>query len=349
MVKRRNVAGIWRLTASSPPPLSSQDAALLLQKQATSLNSTYSDSTHAILVLNADGSFKMIQQDTERQSKNIMMNDEIVKARFQSGTWDVREKKLILAGDRISSIEGATLPDNILVGEVQGTFVSPQLENENNEEAPSSQAKNVQQYDYHLSVPVVKLCIGKFMYPKHHPAFFDLPILAPLTDSPTTMEKTFELHQLVSSSPTTDMISQSGKASLKNGSTNNDNPIFEKYKQVDFYNKTFLMTVVPVEPKSKQKKNKKQLKFSANKGGDSLAPFDLQVLPIHFFSNNTFCAKGNNKILRGRFHIRTRDEDCELFFQVSLFGFGRSVSGSVYRYVINVTLLFLKKHSGLNS
>lgn len=321
------MAGIWRLTTSSPPPLSTQVAVPVPNKPDQSCNSNSSligsfKSTYATLVLIADGSFKMVQ-DTEIHPNNRMMNDEVMQARFQRGTWDVQENKLILASERISSTDDAILPDSILVGEIQGISITPRQDSY----PPSSQAENLQQCDCHLAVPVVRLYFGKFVYPKHHPSFFDWPMLASLNDSPTTMKETLELLQVVSSDPTASTVSQPAKVSEQSTQDSSTN---KKYDQRDFYNKTFFMTVVPVEPKSKPKAYRKQLKLSDGVASALSTPFDLQVLPIHFFPNNTFCAKGINKILRGRFNV----EESDIFFQVSLFGFGRSVSGSVYRYVM---------------
>jgi hypothetical protein len=63
---------------------------------------------------------------------------------------------------------------------------------------------------------------------------------------------------------------------------------------------------------------------------DPLRPFDVRVMPIEFFANNTFTALGTNKILRGRYGT-TGDEKSKLWFSVSLFGAGRSMKGSVFR------------------
>ena len=56
---------------------------------------------------------------------------------------------------------------------------------------------------------------------------------------------------------------------------------------------------------------------------------DIRVLPITFHANNTFSIEGVDKILRGRYGICGEERD-SIWFQVSLFGAGRSVSGSVY-------------------
>jgi hypothetical protein len=61
---------------------------------------------------------------------------------------------------------------------------------------------------------------------------------------------------------------------------------------------------------------------------------DIRAMPIEFYINNTFQALGINKILRGRFGILAQSEQQpehpQLWFQVSLFGAGRSAPGSVY-------------------
>jgi hypothetical protein len=58
---------------------------------------------------------------------------------------------------------------------------------------------------------------------------------------------------------------------------------------------------------------------------------NIRVIEVAFFANNTFATingLGDN-ILRGKFHIVGEDRD-QLWMQVWRFGFGRSVSGSVY-------------------
>jgi hypothetical protein len=61
-------------------------------------------------------------------------------------------------------------------------------------------------------------------------------------------------------------------------------------------------------------------------------PVNIRVMEVQFFSNNTFATVGGlgEAILRGKFHIIGNDRD-QLWMQVLRFGFGRSVSGSVYR------------------
>ena len=63
----------------------------------------------------------------------------------------------------------------------------------------------------------------------------------------------------------------------------------------------------------------------------------IRVMEVKFFANNTFATVAGlgGNILRGKFDIIGHDRD-QLWMQVWRFGFGRSVSGSVYRYVANV-------------
>ena len=80
----------------------------------------------------------------------------------------------------------------------------------------------------------------------------------------------------------------------------------------------------PVDP---PKKSKKQQEEEANR------PAMIRVMEVKFFSNNTFATVAGlgGNILRGKFDIIGHDRD-QLWMQVWRFGFGRSVSGSVYRY-----------------
>mmetsp|Transcript_11021 Transcript_11021/g.13983 ORF Transcript_11021/g.13983 Transcript_11021/m.13983 type:complete len:190 (+) Transcript_11021:1-570(+) len=97
--------------------------------------------------------------------------------------------------------------------------------------------------------------------------------------------------------------------------------------------KKFLLTTMPVDPKRGMPKlvwKRSEGKYiDEKKYEDPDRNIDIRVMPIEFYANNTFCAIGSNKILRGRFEI-TGDEKDRIEFAVSLFGAGRSVSGSIY-------------------
>ena len=62
------------------------------------------------------------------------------------------------------------------------------------------------------------------------------------------------------------------------------------------------------------------------------ATHNIRVLEIKFFANNTFATiggMGGSAILRGRFSVIGKEKD-HIWMQVIRFGFGRSVSGSVF-------------------
>lgn len=59
---------------------------------------------------------------------------------------------------------------------------------------------------------------------------------------------------------------------------------------------------------------------------------NIRVLEVKFFANNTFATiggMGGSAILRGRFSVIGKEKD-HIWMQVIRFGFGRSVSGSVF-------------------
>ena len=92
---------------------------------------------------------------------------------------------------------------------------------------------------------------------------------------------------------------------------------------------SFLCFIIE-DPPSKQ--SKKQQEEEASR------PAMIRVMEVKFFANNTFATVAGlgGNILRGKFDIIGHDRD-QLWMQVWRFGFGRSVSGSVYRYVATVT------------
>ena len=101
----------------------------------------------------------------------------------------------------------------------------------------------------------------------------------------------------------------------------------ESIQNIDFHDKRFIMTIEPL------KQSKARAEQSINQ------PIDIRSLPVSFFANNTFCATGTNKILRGRYQVRPLDDEnsFELSMAVSLFGAGRSAPGSVYSEGLGLT------------
>jgi hypothetical protein len=68
--------------------------------------------------------------------------------------------------------------------------------------------------------------------------------------------------------------------------------------------------------------------------------FGLRVMEVVLFANNTFSTisgLGSSTVLRGKWDIVGTGRNY-LWMQVWRFGFGRSVSGSTYRYVNGFTL-----------
>jgi len=155
---------------------------------------------------------------------------------------------------------------------------------------------------------------GKFCYPKQHPAFFDEPIAASMKNrtGSFSLEQAVATYSVVSSSTT-----------QNNASESDESPI--PYKKSDFYGRKFFMTVEPLI--LTRSLSQQDIEIVKN------LPVDIRAMPIEFYSNSTFQAFGTNKILRGRFDILAPSEKrdrYELWFQVSLFGAGRSAPGSVY-------------------
>ena len=220
----------------------------------------------------------------------------------------------------------------------------------NNSTTTTSQDTEQQFMDLHLSVPNGTVVRGTFMYPKQHPNFFEDPILVGIpppafaaasssslgtdtdadTSSPTTMNSTFvHMQQLLGKLNT--VIQSTKKKKTKRWTTQ------------DFYHRTFYLTATP------HPVNLAYAKADTHYD-EAKAVLNVVTLPITFYANNTFAAIGTERILRGRYGLSsssassssastalsrdTEEEDDRreqsLWFQVSLFGAGRCVSGSVY-------------------
>ena len=187
--------------------------------------------------------------------------------------------------------------------------------NINNNPAGETSQDETREIDVHLSIPQGNVSIGKFMYPRKHKAFFDDPML--FSESSIG---TFSMKQLLGNL----------NARLRHEGDDDDDDEFvkeqkridrKKYHKRDFYGRKFYLTATPHPVNPKYAKEDKRFDEKSHKTR-------ITVMPIEFFSNNTFTATGAEKILRGRYGTTGENGD-RLWFQVTLFGFGRK-KGHVY-------------------
>ena len=291
-----------------------------------------------VLRLNDDGTFdQYATQESEADSKDRAIPTYSLQGVLsRGGVWEFRDSNLILAPDRPQDASnlGTKVHDTLLAGplkvdvsECMQTGQKPLAEPDEIVESSSS-GKNDQEtktptsntsehddsvgselpdIDVHLSIPSGSVKMGKFMYPRRHKAFFDDPMLFP--DSPIG---TFAMKQVLGNL----------NARLKRKEEEEAIKKPPKFDRSNFYDRRFYLTATPhaVNP---------ALAAQDKHYDEDKAILDVRVMPITFHSNNTFTAIGTEKILRGRFGI-SGDEGDRLWFQVNLFGFGRSAPGSVY-------------------
>jgi len=367
-VNRRAIAGIWKLTPKAAVQLPMKEFTvypkktkkpeeedvpelLLMLKEDGSFHQ-YSSSSSEQDNENVDIDSSWTEFQTSRQKrKGDKLRD------FIKGTWDFLDGNLILAADRPEERSYSTIADGhqhqeeeqnrnqktnpdlktkdekkgaadtLLKGRVVASYQTRLEENpalvsesssSNNATATRSTA-----LDTHLSVPKGSINIGKFFYPKNHPSFFEQPMFKPVKEGTVT------LRQILGS---------------LNTEHNNNDHVVEKYQRSDFYNKTFLLTSHPIgqrQPKGNTRWSIKYNKFVEDPPNPKAAQAaeeankraaNIRVVQVAFHANNTFstvAGLGGAAILRGKFDIVGSEKD-QLWMQVIRFGFGRSVSGSVY-------------------
>jgi hypothetical protein len=161
------------------------------------------------------------------------------------------------------------------------------------------------------------------MYPTRHPSFFEQPMFQPKVN-----RCAFSLQQVLGS---------------LNARQRRTDDVVEKFKNADFYDKTFLLTSHPIP--QRQPKGRKRWSIKLNRFVDdppskeaqnaredeTNAPVPIRVMQVVFHRNNTFntVAGLGEAILRGKWDVIGQEKD-QLWMQVWRFGFGRSVSGSTY-------------------
>ena len=290
---------------------------------------------------------------SRNEMENILWQRLLATLGGTSGCWEYEDKTLTLAVDRPTTTTtttalagGSDSYDTVLQGSIQ-VQVSEQLDDneakivdnniddhspdrtgEENDNPAASPKNNI---DVHLSIPNGRVSIGKYMYPKTHRAFFDEPMLHRQT--PVGI---FAMKQVLGNLNT--RLSKEQDDKINGGASKSR----KKYHKKDFYGRTFYLTAMPHKVNPSYAANDKHY-------DEDKAMHDVRVMPITFHSNNTFSAIGAEKILRGRYGIiagsnadtissSSGDEDSlgseiapdRLWFQVSLFGAGRSAPGSVF-------------------
>jgi len=365
-----------------PPPEQQREVLLMLkedgsfQQYSTGTNvDDASDDDDDPPAKDLDASWSKFQQSVQREDDKpelvSRLQDDLVK-----GTWDFVDGKLILAADRQQSEhqtqrpmieqmrqskktkqqQDTNDPDTLLVGRLVVTFEDGLKGNpvikieENDKSSPTSSSSHVEGgttasdppkessktqqsrgddkvVDAHLSVPKGSVKVGRFFYPKNHPSFFEQPMFQP------TRRGAFSLRQVL------------GTLNAKGGSKDN-NDFEEKYRVSDFYNKTFLLTSHPLQPRKPKGDKRWSIKYNkyvedpptssskqkSEEEAKNRASVPIRVMEVLFHSNNTFSTTGglgDSTILRGKFDVIGQSKD-QLWMQVWRFGFGRSVSGSVY-------------------
>mmetsp|Transcript_13096 Transcript_13096/g.22451 ORF Transcript_13096/g.22451 Transcript_13096/m.22451 type:complete len:576 (+) Transcript_13096:257-1984(+) len=298
------------------------------------------------------------QADEEATIEN-QLEMELTKREKESfawkGTWDFVDGKLILAADRpekkpFSIYEeeeddgivgggkgGAKEMDTILVGRVavqqedslmDNPALEQQRQNESGDDPSSSSSQQQQQpkkgtIDVHLSVPKGKIKTGKFMYPKHHPSFFEQPIYRPESKG------RFELRQIL--------------GEYNAAVADDESDLVELFRKKDLVGKRFYLSTFPLKKRRKkfERWDVKENRYvteeyeptSEEKKEEELQPGkNMQVMAVELFANNTFstlAGLGSSTVLRGKWSI-IGDRRDQLWMMVYRFGFGRSVSGSTF-------------------
>ena len=297
---RQDLFGIWKLSHPHFKLPSSQDQ----------------QEDEVVVRLNEDGSFDPYTPIPDEMTTTAQQ-DNLQGILGRGGLWEYRDGMLLLAADRPKQVDPSQVHDTLFVGRLDVQVrrsISWDADSRaltDNDEVPvddvtTSTTDTPDDVDVHLSVSKGTIDIGKFMYPKKHKAFFEEPMLFKRSNIGS-----FQMNQLLGN--------LNARLKKEREAPPKAQPLFRK---PDFHNRSFYLTTAPhpVNPTFAE------LDIHYD---EATATLDVRVMPITFHANNTFTANGVGKILRGRYDIVGENGD-SLFFRVSLFGFGRSLSGSVY-------------------
>lgn len=280
------MAGLWKLTTGL-------SAAFL---PSASVEEHY-------LTLNDDGSFQAVQKSQAILGLTVLQ-----------GTWDYREDgQLILAADK----EDEKLHDTVLEGKVQFRQTPAMAEALPWRDEEDRHDEEDEDTDTWLTVPKGSVQVGKFFYPKSHPAFFEKPINEPQNLG------TFSLRQVLSNRPI----------------EHDQYEFVDKYTRKNFTDRKFWLTSYPIPEPPAPKYVMKYGKYVQHKprrpkknANEAPSSYPIRVVQVEFFNNYTFQVTdgvGSAVELRGHWDI-WGDESDMLWMQIAHFGAGSDVSGPTF-------------------
>ena len=273
-----------------------------------------------------DESKLVLAPDRPKNADTRRIHDTTLSGRIVAkSTQQLVESKSLLDDEASTHVEFSSNSQGQDVGDCtpqskdQSSMTSPEQMSNDGEDKSSS----ISMSDIHLSIPLGQISMGKFMYPRHHKEFFEEPMLLR-----ETVVGTFSFYQLLGNLNT--RLQQERQLSNERLNRNLDSDAGNYHKR-DLYGKRFYLTSTPLPVNPQYAENDKHY-------DQQNALHDFRVMPIEFHSNNTFTAYGAEKILRGRYGITSGSGSDgsisnvrnRLWFQVNLFGAGRSAPGSVY-------------------
>lgn len=160
---------------------------------------------------------------------------------------------------------------------------------------------------------------GRYTYPKSHPNFFENPMFGPMRTG------TFNFRQILGSRSVADDLREEEE---------------EMFVPSDLAGRRFFLSTEPL----KFRKQAGRKRYSRWTGNEIVEEIDVtnvnyQVMEIELCHNMTFATVGglgSANVLRGKWRIMGEKKD-HFWMQVSRFGFGRSVSGSVFSEGMGLT------------
>lgn len=260
-VNHRSIAGLWKFTQTKKQPNTKQIVFPMKeftvfpkdkereQKRQQSITMEEVVEHEMLLMLKEDGSFQQYADDDEPEAQ-VKIPDKLKYHNAEGavfecflgrikGKWDLVDGKLILAADRpISEAQ-----DTLLMGEVVATSEEslahhPTVKEPKKQNATASNGG----LDTHLSIPKGEVNVGKFIYPRHHPSFFEQPMFRPKPKGK------FALKQVL--------------GSLNAQTFKEEEELVEKFRAKDFYGKRFLLTSHPLNNRRSKGNTRWSIKYN---------------------------------------------------------------------------------------
>ena len=301
-LRKEDLVGLWKIARRCHFPYPNPS-----ERYKDSLGNSH-EKHGMLLCLNPDGTFAPFLEEDDMDYYNTDSERDLDLLLGRGGCWTYQDQHLLLASRQQEPqageddrMQGFLFRGPIIAGMAHSDISSDQLNPANpfvnHDEHETAEPLHPSQGNNKLPITIPHGILSTGQFANDYDTTFEEPIFL---GSSRNTRGSFVMHQI-----------EANKGVLESRDSNNHVTVTLD----EFLNRTFYLATAPhrTDP-------------------ENSVMMDVRVLEMTFYSNHTFVARGTEKILRGTYGLLQDEHTLEqlLWFQVSLYGTGRNVPGSVF-------------------